>query len=111
MTYRFDTYAPCWARGIVEDLEAGISGPEAVANAAASLRRQADEAAERARRCEVKANTLHLLGDMFIGSDSVVAQNRRDAAEHRRRESDLRTTAANVATLKGEFIPIARLLR
>ena len=38
MTLRLDRYAPEWARGIVDDLEAGIPGPTAVANATAALR-------------------------------------------------------------------------
>ena len=48
MTLRLDRYAPEWARGIVEDLDAGIPGHEAVANAAGALRYQADEAEQRA---------------------------------------------------------------
>ena len=109
--FRFDSYVPCWARGIIDDLEAGTPGPEAVANAAASLRRQADEAEQRAACHERKARTLRLMGEQWIGTDVIADQHDCDAATHAERAADLREMATNVATLRGEFIPIARMLR
>ena len=111
MTYRLDSsYVPCWARGIIEDLEIGIPGHEAVASAAASLHQQADEAEACARRYDSKVDNLLLVAG-WIGTDTMVRQYRADATESRARARDLRLTAADVAKLKGEFIPIARLLR
>ena len=50
MTLRLDRYAPKWALAIVEDLDTGDTGREAVQRAAEHLRNQATEADAARRR-------------------------------------------------------------
>ena len=108
---RLDRYAPEWAIGIVEDLEAGESGREAVARAAENLRNQAIEAEARADDYAGRAATCKAMIGTFICAGDLTREHRDHEAETRRWAADLRTLADNVATLKGEYIAIAGLLR
>ena len=104
-------YAPEWARGICEDLEAGIPGHEAVANAAGALRHQADLVARQALAAEAKVALWERGGSAFICGDTMLRENRERAADHRHYESYLRSTADQVAKLKGEVISVGGWLR
>ena len=108
---RLDRYAPEWALGIVEDLEAGESGREAVARAAENLRNQAIEAEARADDHAGRAATCKALTGTFICAEDLTREHREHESEARRYAEYLRTTAGNVAKLKGEYIAIASLLR
>ena len=76
MTLRLDRYAPEWARGIVEDLDAGIPGHVAVANAAGALRYQADEAEQRAILADQHAEEWNAQCGKMICWDTFARQNR-----------------------------------
>ena len=108
---RLDRYAPEWAIGIVEDLEAGESGREAVARAAENLRNQATEADQRADDYAGRAATCRAMIGTFICAQDLTREHTEHADEHRRYAEYLRTTAGNVDKLKGEYIAIAGLLR
>ena len=109
MTLRLDRYAPEWARGIVEDLDAGITGHEAVSNATAGLRQLADDAEQRAILADQHADEWNA-SKMICATDH--ARKNRELGQRMRLEAeDLRRTAGCVATLRGEYIAIARLLR
>lgn len=111
MTVRIDEYGPEWAHGIIERLDDGYSGPEAVAIAVEHLEHQADEAAQRAdHHGRLAAANAQMIGHM-IGAEDRCRQYREDEREARTYAEDLRYQARQVATLRGEFIPIARLLR
>ena len=111
MTLRLDRYAPEWARGICEDLEAGTPPAEAVANAAAALRHQADEAGKRAAEAEATAATWQAMVGNWICAADLAREHSEHADEHRQYEAYLRDTADNVSTLNGELIGIAGVLR
>ena len=106
---RLDRYAPEWAIGIVEDLEAGESGREAVARAAENLRNQAIEA--EARAADYAGRAAKAMIGTFICAEDLTREHREHESEARRYADYLRTTAGNVAKLKGEYIAIARMLR
>ena len=108
---RLDRYAPEWALGIVEDLEAGQSGREAVARAAENLRNQATEADQRADDYAGRAAMCKAMIGTFICAQDLTREHREHESEARRYADYLRTTAGNVDKLKGEYIAIARLLR
>ena len=102
MTLRLDRYAPEWARGIVEDLDAGIPGHVAVANAAGALRYQADEAEQRAILADQHAEEW--IASKMICADTFARQNRELGQRMRLEAEDLRRQADGAATLKGEVI-------
>ena len=104
MTLRLDRYAPEWARGIVDDLEAGIPGTTAVANATAALRQSAAVAADRAVLADQQAEEWNALEGKMICATDHARQNREMGQRMRLEAEDLRSTAAQVATLKGEVI-------
>ena len=104
MTLRLDRYAPEWARGICEDLDAGIPGHEAVANAAGALRYQADEAEQRAILAEQHAAEWQSWDGKMICADTFTRQNRELGQRLRLEAEDLRRQADGAATLKGEVI-------
>ena len=108
---RVDEYGPAWAHAIIEKLDDGWNGPEAVAAAAEDLRRQADEAARKASERETRAADLEPLVGAWLCAGDMVREHREHAAEHRQYAAYLRTLAGEVEKLRGEFIPIARLLR
>ena len=102
MTLRLDRYAPEWARGIVEDLDAGIPGHVAVANAASALRQSADEAEQRAILADRHAEQW-IASKMICAADH--ARKNRELGQAMRLEAaDLRRQADGAATLKGEVI-------
>ena len=81
---RLDRYAPEWAIGIVEDLEAGESGREAVARAAENLRNQATEADQRAAEYAERAATCRAMIGTFICAEDLTREHTEHADEHRR---------------------------
>ena len=106
---RVDRYSPEWVLAIVEKLDDGYSGAEAVAVAVEGLNHEAAErkASERAARA---ADLEPLVGAWLCAGD-LVREHREHAAEHRRYAGYLRTLAAEVEKLRGEYIAIAGLLR
>ena len=108
---RLDRYAPEWALGIVEDLDTGYSGREAVTRAAENLRNQATEAEARAADYAGRAATCKAMIGTFICAQDLTREHTEHESEARRYAEYLRSTAGNVAKLKGEYIAIARLLR
>ena len=108
---RIDRYTDAWAIGIVEDLEAGTPPAEAVAGAVSALNHQADEAESKAEDRAKRAAMFERIGNAYLGAESSAAQHRRAEREHRDHAERLRETAKAAATLKGEVIPIAGLLR
>ena len=109
MTCRVDSYGPAWAHGIIFDLDAGITGHEAVSNATAGLRQLADDAEQRAILADQHADEWNA-SKMICATDH--ARKNRELGQRMRLEAeDLRRTAGCVATLRGEYIAIARLLR
>ena len=108
---RIDRYAPEWALGILEDLDTGYPGREAVARAAGRLREQADQTAQRATEADAKATAWEAVRGTWICAETLAREHRERAAEFRQYESYLRATAAAVAGLRGEYIAVAGLLR
>ena len=108
---RIDRNAPGWALGILEDLETGYPGREAVARAAVRLRGQADETAQRAAEADAKATAWEAVRGTWICAETLAREHRERAADFRQYECYLRTTAAAVTGLRGEYIAIAGLLR
>ena len=108
---RIDRYAPEWALGILEDLDTGYTGREAVARAAERLRNQADQTAQRAAEAEAKATAWEAVRGTWICAETLAREHRERAEEHRQYECYLRTTADAVAGLRGEYIAVAGLLR
>ena len=108
---RVDEYGPEWAHAIIEKLDDGCTGPEAVAVAAEGLRNQADEAARKATEREQRAVRLQPLVGQWLCARDMVREHREHAAEHRQYEAYLRTLAGEVEKLRGEYIAIARVLR
>ena len=102
MTLRLDRYAPEWARGIVEDLDAGTPGHEAVAKATESLRNQAQEAENRAILADQHAEQW--IASKMICANDHARKNRELGQAMRLEAADLRRQADGVATLKGEVI-------
>ena len=111
MTVRIDEYGPEWAHGIIEDLDTGYTGGEAVARAAESLRNKAIEAEQRADHAGKLALVNGQMIGHLLGAEDRCRQYREEEAEAKRHAADLRLQAAQVATLKGEYIAIARLIR
>jgi hypothetical protein len=110
-TIRLDRYAPEWALAIIEDLESGYTGAEAVARAAEGLRNQADEACRRAGEHEATAAEWQARAGTWICAADIAADNRRRAEDARSHAEHLAMTARAVGALKGEYIGIAGLLR
>ena len=82
-----------------------------MARAAENLRNQAIEAEARADDYAGRAATCKAMIGTFICAGDLTREHRDHEAETRRWAADLRTLADNVATLKGEYIAIAGLLR
>ena len=102
MTLRMNRYAPEWARGICDDLDAGIPGHEAVANAVTALRAAADVAEQRAILADRHAEQW-IASEMICATDH--ARKNRELGQAMRLEAaDLRRQADGAATLKGEVI-------
>ena len=93
---RIDRYAPEWALAILEDLDTGYTGREAVA---------------RAAEADAKAAAWDAVRGTWICAETLAREHRERAADHRQYECYLRTTADAVAGLRGEYIAIAGLLR
>ena len=108
---RVDHYSPSWVLAIVEKLDDGWSGAEAVALGAEGLRNEADETARKATEAETKVAMWERLTGTIICAETLAREHRERADEHRQYECYLRTLADNVATLKGEYIAIAGVLR
>ena len=108
---RVDRYSPSWVLGIIEHLDDGYTGAEAVAQAVRGLNHEADETARKAAEREARAAKLEPLAGAWLCAADMVREHREHAAEHRRYECYLRDLAGEVAKLRGEYIPIARLLR
>ena len=108
---RVDRNSPSWVLGIVEHLDDGYSGAEAVAQAARRLNHEADETARKAAEREARAANLEPLAGAWLCAGAMVREHREHAAEHRRYERYLRNLAGEVAKLRGEYIAIAGLLR
>ena len=108
---RIDRYAPEWALGIVENLDTGYTGAEAVALVAENLRNEADECLRKATEREARAANLEPLIGQWLCAGDMVRKHREHAAEHRQYAGYLRTLACEVAKLRGEYIAIAGLLR
>ena len=108
---RVDEYGPAWAHAIIEKLDDGCTGPVAVAAAAEDLRRQAAECERKATERETRAADLEPLVGAWLCARDMVREHREHAAEHRRYGAYLSALAGEVEKLRGEFIPIARLLR
>ena len=108
---RLDSYSPQWALQIVEDLEDGCTGREAVQRAVAHLAAQAENSATKAVELEAKAAKWHAARGVFICAETMEREATEHAQEHRQWEGYYRTVAMEAAKLKGEYIAIARLLR
>ncbi len=108
---RVDHYSPSWVLTILEKLEDGYSGAEAVVRAAEGLRGEADETARKATEAEAKVAMWERLTGTIICAETLARENRERADEHRQYECYLRSLAGEVAKLKGEYIAIASLLR
>ena len=108
---RVDEYSPSWVMGIIDDLEAGTPGPEAVQNAVSFLEHNAEGAARHARGAEEQARAWKAMRGHMIGADTFERQYTETAAEARHLESEYRRLADGARKLRGELIPIARLLR
>lgn len=101
---RLDREAPTWAWRIVEMLEDGHSGTEAVAAVAAGIDRDADDTEKRAIEAERKATLWRKAGALFICSETMERQYTRDAQEHRQWLGYLRTLAVEIRKLRGEVM-------
>ena len=108
---RVDEYTPSWVMGILDDLEAGTPGPEAVGNAVSFLEHNTDGAARHARGAEEQARSWKAMRGHMICADTFERQYTETAAEARQSEREYRDMARVAGRLRGEFIPIARLLR
>ena len=108
---RVDHYSPAWVLAIVEKLDDGCSGAEAVALAAEGLRGEAAECLRKADEREARAANLEPLVGRWLCAGDMVREHREHAAEHRRYAGYLRTLACEVEKLRGEYIAIAGLLR
>ena len=109
MTCRVDHYGPEWAHRMIEDLDDGTPGHEAVAKATEGLRNQAQEAENRAILADQHAEQW-IASKMICAADH--ARKNRELGQAMRLEAaDLRRQADGVATMRGEYIAIARLLR
>jgi len=108
---RVDRYSPAWVLGIIEKLDDGCSGAEAVAQAARGLTHEADATARKAAERDARAAKLEPLAGAWLCAGDMVREHREHAAEHRRYECYLRNLAGEVAKLRGEYIAIAGLLR
>ena len=106
---RVDRYSPEWVLGIVEKLDDGYSGAEAVACG----RRGTEPRGGRVRAQGGRARDARG-GPGAAGGRVAVRrgrEHREHAAEHRRYAGYLRTLACAVEKLRGEYIAIAGLLR
>ena len=108
---RVDRYSPEWVLAIVEKLDDGYSGAEAVALAVEGLNHEAAECERKANEREARAANLEPLVGAWLCAGDLVREHREHAAEHRQYADYLRTLAGEVEKLRGEFIPTARLLR
>lgn len=108
---RVDRHSPPWVLGIVEHLDDGCTGAQAVAQAVERLNNEADETARKASERDAHADRLEPLAGAWLCAGDMVREHREHAAEHRRYACYLRSLAGEVAGLKGEYIAIAGLLR
>ena len=108
---RLDSYAPDWALQIVEDLDDGCTGAEAVQRAVRHLNGKAEEAATLAAEQERKAESWSAARGVFICAETMADTATRQAQEHREREGYYRMIGREAGKLRGEYIAIARLLR
>ena len=104
MTVRLDRYAPEWARIVVDDLEDGLPGRKAIANAVAALRQSAQVAEDRAILADQHAEEWIALEGKMICADTFARQNRELGQRMRLEAADLRQQADGATTLKGEVI-------
>ena len=108
---RVDHYSPSWVLAIVEKLDDGYSGAEAVALAAEGLRNEAAETARKATERAARAANLEPLVGQWLCAGDMVREHREHAAEHRQYACYLRTLAGAVEKLRGEYIASAGVLR
>ena len=108
---RVDAYGPAWAHAIIEKLDDGYSGADAVAVAVEGLNHEAAECERKAAERETRAADLEPLVGAWLCAGDMVREHREHAAEHRRYAGYLRTLAGEVEKLRGEYIAIAGLLR
>lgn len=108
---RVDEYSPSWVMGIIEDLEAGTPGPEAVQNAVSVLEANAKGSARHAAAAEEQARAWKAMRGHMICADTFERQYTETALDARHTESEYRRLADGARKLKGELIPMARLLR
>ena len=111
MTIRVDEYSPSWVMGIIDDLEAGTPGREAVQSAVTALERNAEGAARDARTAEEQARQWKAMRGHMICAETMERQYTETALDARHLESEYRRLADGARKLRGELIPIARLLR
>lgn len=108
---RIDDYPAPWLQGVLDDLEAGTPGPEAIRNAVTALEANADGAACHAASAEEQARAWKAMHGHMICADTFERQYTETALDARHTESEYRRLATEVGRLRGELIPIARLLR
>lgn len=101
---RLDQFAPSWVRGIVDDLEAGSTGREAVAGAVRALTDQATRTADAAAGEEAQAAAWERMQGVMICADTMLREHADRAQEHRRYESYLRNLVVEVGKLRGEVM-------
>ena len=101
MTCRVDHYGPEWAHRMIEDLDDGTPGHEAVAKATEGLRNQAQEAENRAILADQHAEQW--IASKMICADTFARARTGSLGSAMRLEAeDLRRQADGAATLKGE---------
>ena len=101
---RLDQFAPSWVHGIVDDLEAGYSGREAVAGAVRALTDQATRTADAAAGEEAQAAAWERMQGVMICADTMLREHTDRAQEHRQYESYLRNLVVEVGKLRGEVM-------
>lgn len=101
---RLDRFAPSWAIGIAEDLDAGTQPAEALRNASLALHHEANKAALAAIRYRRKFVAFQNLMGIYIGSDWMAQQARDDAEDALHYARYLRDTAAAVLRMQGRII-------
>ena len=106
---RLDRYAPEWAVGIADDLNASIAPCEALQNAACSLHHEANRAALRGLHHRSKLDSFIRLGSAYLCADDMAKDERRRAEEQFERAQHLRATARDVLRLRG-MVVMGRLL-
>ena len=101
---RLDRYAPEWAVGIADDLNAGIPPCDALLNAACSLHHEANRAALRGLHHRRKLDSFIRLGGAYLCAADMATDERLRADEQFERAQYLRATACDVLRLRGVVV-------